>query len=278
MLIKLLTSQFRLHFWIATLPQWVGVKSILRNVIWFICLSLLSCSSLVALKMSSDNLSVRRSAALPGAFSSWWSHLVCFVPSWYGHLCFVSHTFCEARSSRLCAMCPYDWAQPRPPSALASVASECRTLPRLTCWEDMCSLKRWTRPSQKKEKYKSSRFLQRRTVCWFAASLLVNWIAWTELSANEASYHVCPERKPPISPFQPPTWPASPQDLSCSLSIPSLGLSSLNAMVLTAINSSTFNFLSCQFFHVFNCFRVLLKTWSRSREQAQNINFQNFSN
>lgn len=151
--------------------------------------------------------------------------------------------FSEARSCPVChVLC--DCTQPRPPSALASVASECRTSPRFTCWEDMCSLKRWTRPSKKKPYHA----LCKGGLCLLAASLLVCGVAWTELSTNEAAYHVCPERKPPppIPPFPPPTWPASPQDLSCRLSIPSLGLSSLKAMFLTPINSSCFqlSFLS----------------------------------
>lgn len=139
-------------------------------------------------------------APLPGAFSSWWSHLVYFVPSWYGHLCFVSHTFREARSSRLCAMCPYDWAQPRPPSALASVASECRTLHRLTCWEDMCSLKRWTRPSKKGKRKKNHHafckgglFVGLQPVCWWIELLGQSW-ALMRLPI------MCAQRESPPSP------------------------------------------------------------------------------
>lgn len=110
----------------------------------------------------------------------------------------------------------------------------------------MCSLKRWSAPFKKTKKKGGG-----RERCLLAASLLVCFIAWTELSTNETAHHVHPERKPP-SRLISPTWQARPLDLSCSLSIPSLGLSSLKAMCFSHINFSCFPhyLLSFQLFHM----------------------------
>lgn len=103
------------------------------------------------------------------------SHLFSFHPDTV--LFVLSRTHFPRPDAALRAMCFYDCTQPRPPSALASVASECSASPRLACWEDMCSLKRWTRPPKKKKKQPSSCFLQSRTEfvgSWSAA--LLHWL------------------------------------------------------------------------------------------------------
>lgn len=175
-----------------TLCPWAGYKSVLRNVICFASLS-----GFVPLRwLWKCHLTVwsclwERAPLSPVPLAADRA-IICFVPTWYGHLCFVSHTFSETRSCTLRHVL-YDCTQPRPPSALASVASESRTSHAPPAERTCAHRKRWTRPSKK-----HLITLSVKEDCLLAARLLVCCIAWTELSTNEAAYHVRPEKKSPL--------------------------------------------------------------------------------
>lgn len=89
-------------------------------------------------------------------------HLFCSILIWSSLFC-LAHIFRGQKHSTLCHV-PSACTQPRPPSALASIASECRNLACSTCGEDMCSPEK---VESSIKKITSSCLLQKEAcVCW----------------------------------------------------------------------------------------------------------------
>lgn len=198
------------------------------------------------------------------------SHLFSFHPDTV--LFVLSRTHFPRPDAALRAMCFYDCTQPRPPSALASVASECSALPRLACWEDMCSLKRWTRPPKKKRNNPHLAFCKAGQSL-LAAGLLLCCIGWTELSTNEAAYHVCPERKP-----HHPSYVASQSTRSLLPPFHPLIRALVFECFKLPLTPLTFNFLP--FFRV-SLLIASVCSWKPAvltESCHQNTNFQDFTN
>lgn len=136
----------------------------------------------------------------------------------------------------------------------------------------MCSLKRWTRPSKKKRNNPHLAFCKAGQSL-LAAGLLLCWFAWTELSTNEAAYHVCPERKP-----HHPSYVASQSTRSLLPPFHPL----IRALVFECFKLPliplTFNFLPFFLVSLLIASVCSLKPAVLTESCHQNTNFQDFTN